>query len=291
MDQQTQGKIVAVTSVEGAQQGAVARAFSDAGWRVRAVARSARQTAYGASHPAQLETGEGLAAAFQGADAAIVALPQDHRPGVMTRIADAAARAARDAGVARFVLNTGGPIAERSSDPLAIELRAARSAARAAFDGAVILQPTVYMDNLLAPWSVEALRTLGVLAYPAPAEARIAWVSHRTLGEFALAAATHVAAVGREFRIGGPRALRGGDVAAALSVRLGKPIAYQATPLDAFAAGLNAQFGAPAGDRIASIYARLVEEPDALAVGDAAARALGVAPEDIADFARRNAWH
>jgi uncharacterized protein YbjT (DUF2867 family) len=53
----------------------------------------------------------------------------------------------------------------------------------------VVLQPTAFMDNLIAPWSLPALLD-GTFANPAKADTRIAWISHRTLAEAVVAAAT-----------------------------------------------------------------------------------------------------
>jgi len=66
----------------------------------------------------------------------------------------------------------------------------------------ITLEPTVYMDNLLAPWSLPAVVS-GTFAYQAPAEASVAWISHRTLAQAVLAAAT-APLVGQSLRIGGP---------------------------------------------------------------------------------------
>ena len=52
----------------------------------------------------------------------------------------------------------------------------------------VTLEPTVYLDNLLAPWALPGILERGTLAYPAPADAPISWLSLASLGEHARAA-------------------------------------------------------------------------------------------------------
>lgn len=283
-------KTVAIPGINGAQQAAIAAAFHDAGWRVRPISRHASDTPYGPAAVANAETGEGLAQAFTGADAIVVTLPQDHRDGAMTRLARSVAHAADAAGAGRLVFNVAATIAEDDPRPVFSDLRAARDAVTAAKTPSVVLQPTVFMDNLLAPWSLPGIVNDGVLAYPAPEDVAISWISHRTLAAYAVAAASRPDAIGKAFRIGGPAPLTGRDLVTTLSGRIGKPVAYAQIPLDGFAAGLNAAFGAPAGDRIATLYRRLEIDPHGLSVDGSSQAALGVTPESFADFAARQAW-
>jgi uncharacterized protein YbjT (DUF2867 family) len=283
-------KTVAILAFTGAQQGAIATRFAEAGWSVRGTSRKPLSIAHGAGVIADLDTGEGLYAALEGADVAVLTLPQDHRTGAMARIARNVAMAAARAGVGRLALNTAGTVAEEADGPLFADMRAARDAVREGGAPFVLLQPTVFMDNLLAPWSLPGIVEHGVLAYPAPETASISWLSHRSLADFVFAAATHPEAAGRDLRIGGPEALVGEALCTQLAKHLGRPIHYQRIPLDGFAAGLDQAFGPPAGQRIASLYARLDREPDAMAIDPAASAFLGVTPESFAAFTARSRW-
>jgi uncharacterized protein YbjT (DUF2867 family) len=283
-------KTVAILAITGAQQSAIAARFAEAGWSVRGVSRNPVSTAHGAGVIADPDTGEGLDCALKGADVAVLTLPQDRRPGAMPRIAENVAKAAARAGVGRLALNTTGTIAEDADGPLFADMRAARDAVREGGAPFVVLQPTVFMDNLLAPWSLPGIAEHGVLAYPAPETARISWLSHRSLADFVFAAATHPDAARRDLRIGGPEALTGEELCAQLAQHLGRPMRYQRVPLDGFAAGLDQAFGPPAGQRIASLYARLDGEPDAMAIDPTASAFLGVTPESFAAFAARSRW-
>ena len=71
---------------------------------------------------------------------------------------------------------------------------------------------------------------------------------------------------------------------------LGKPLAYVRIPLDGFAAGLNAVFGAPAGDDIITLYSHMEANPTAAVHDPAGWRDLGVTPESLADWAVRQRW-
>lgn len=283
-------RTVVVTGVAGAQQAAVARAFSERGWTVRGTSRRPLGAPSGEARIADLETGEGLESALVGADVLAVTLPQDHRERVAERVARNAAAAADRARIGRIVLNVAGTIYEDDDSPLFEDLRTARRVVLEATTPSVVLEPTVFMDNLLAPWSLPGIARDGVLAYPAPEDAPISWISHASLAGFVAAAATADAAPSRSFRIGGPEAVTGTDLARVLGARLGRDVTYRRVPLDDFAAGVDAAFGTPAGTRIASIYARLDARPDAMAVDGEAARVLRVEPESFTAFAGRQSW-
>jgi uncharacterized protein YbjT (DUF2867 family) len=279
-----------ILAITGAQQSAIAARFLAAGWTVRGTSRKPNSSEHGWVVAADLDSGEGLAEAMAGSDAVVLTLPQDHRDGAMPRIARQVAEAAASAGVGRLVLNTAGTIDEAADRPLFQDMRAARRAVQEAGVPSVVLQPTVYMDNLLQPWSLPAIVDNGVLAYPAPEQVQISWLSHRSLADFVHAAATRADAVGRDLHIGGPEALTGAELAALLGTGLGRPVAYQRIPLEAFAKGLDDAFGAPAGQRIASLYARLDTHPDVMTADSTAATLLGVTPESFASFVERQDW-
>ncbi|MGL4635106.1 MAG: SDR family oxidoreductase [Beijerinckiaceae bacterium] len=282
--------VVTVIGATGAQQGAVASRFNAAGWGVRGTSRTQTRGGVGAIYMADPDSGLGLASAMSGSDVVVLTLPQDHRAGAMTRVAANVVAAAKEAGIGRLVLNTAGTIDEKSAGSLFADMRVARETVLSSGIPAVVLQPTVFMDNLLAPWSLPAIAQQGVLAYPAPEAIGISWLSHRSLADFVYAAATHAEAPGRDLRIGGPDVLTSTELCALLGARLGRTIQYHRIPLDGFAAGLDQAFGAPAGERIASLYARLEQEPDAMAVDGAAAAFLGVKPESFTQFASRINW-
>ncbi len=281
---------VAILAITGAQQTAIAARFAEAGWNVRGTSRKAFQPGHVSAIAADLDTGNGLEAALEGADVAVLTLPQDHRDGAMPRIAANVAKAAARANVGRLILNSAGMIDNRGQGTLFNDMRAARDSVRTGGAPFVVVQPTVFMDNLLAPWSLPGIVGQGVFAYPAPEAARIAWLSHRSLADFVFAAAVHPEAVERDLQIGGPDALTGNEICEQLGNRLGRTIRYERIPLDGFAAGLDQAFGSPAGQRIASLYARLDVEPDAMAVDGSAAAMLGVEPESFAAFALRQKW-
>lgn len=125
---------VSLTGLGGAQQTAIADAFRTAGWTVTGISR----TAGPGLHVADLETGEGLAEAFAGADVVIFTVPQDHTPGRTLRMAQAVAKAARH--TPRVILNPACRI-ESSAAEIFVGMRAIRAALSAL--PLVTLEPTV----------------------------------------------------------------------------------------------------------------------------------------------------
>jgi NAD(P)H dehydrogenase (quinone) len=285
--------IAAVTGASGAQGAAIARAFLAAGWRVRALTREAGRAASLAAPgitPVAVPEGDAAALdhALEGVAALAVTAPIDYRRGAREAWFAGLQLAAGRAGVGRLVLNLASRPLPGLRRPVSESLRALEAMALSGPVPAAVLRPTVYMDNLLQPWAIGAARESGVFAYPMAEDIRIGWISHRSLGEAVVEAATRPDAAGRAFDIAGPEALTGAEVAALITRALGTPIRF--APLDpgVLAEGLNAAYGAPAGDDIAELYRHLPRAPEALAHG-ADNAALGLAPESFAEwFARQD---
>lgn len=205
-------------------------------------------------------------------------------------MAEAVVTAAGRAGVRRLVLNTAVPVFDGYESPVSAVPRRVREIILGGSIPAVVLQPTVYMDNLRADWALPAIAHDAVFAYPLPPDTRASWISHGTLGEYAVAAVESSAAAGHVFDIGGATAITGLEIAELLSAQVGRTVAYTPIPLDKFAAALNQAFGAPAGDDIADLYRYAADNPAALVRSPAAAEVLGVAPESFTDFVARHEW-
>lgn len=261
---------VFIPALAGAQSTAIAEALRSAGWDVDGSSRSDRDDAQRRA---------------AGADLLVLTIPQDHRPGAMTQFIDRWVEVAREGDVGRIILNTGGAPGAADEHPFFADIHTAQDRVIASGLPFVILQPTVYLDNLAAPWAAEALAA-GTIAYPAAPDAEVSWLSHRTLGTW-VASVAKGAADGRTIAIGGPESLTGADLARAIGDGLGRSLSYAPIPPADFAQGMNAAMGAPAGDRIAAIYVRLAAQPTSMRVDPAPAIELSVPLEAAHDFAAR----
>jgi uncharacterized protein YbjT (DUF2867 family) len=280
-------KTVAVLNAAGVQARAIGKELASAGFEVRLLSGSSTES--GVSR-VEGDDDAALARALEGAWGVVLTVPQDYRPGARETYAARVVKAAEEAGVARLVLNTAGPIFEELDRPVSAVARAVRETVRGSTVPSIVLQPSVYLENLLAPWSLEALRRQSVLAYPAPAEARISWMSHSSLGRFVAAALSQDEVLGTTIDLGGPQALTGPDLARIVGAAMDGEIRYAQMPLADFAAGLNAALGAPAGDDLADIYGYLTEVPDAAERGPNEWGSLHVDPETAYDWASRQQW-
>lgn len=261
---------VFIPAITGAQSSAIANAFRESGWEVSGSSRNDE----GDPHDRAAKS-----------DVLVLTVPQDHRPGKMSAFVEEWVDAANAGDIGRIVLNIGGTPGPAEASPFFADLHAMEASVAACGLPFAILRPTVYFDNLAAPWMAAGLAA-GTIVYPAAPEAEVSWLSHRTLGQWVVAVAGG-AADGRTLTIGGPEALTGDALALELGAGMGRDLSYQSIPPAAFAEGMNAAMGAPAGDRLASIYEWLEQNPSYMHVDTADAENYGVPLETAREFAAR----
>ncbi|HZG44921.1 MAG TPA: NmrA family NAD(P)-binding protein [Allosphingosinicella sp.] len=276
---------VAVFHATGAQGHAIAEQVEAAGFAVR---RLSGKAGPGLTHLHSADEAA-IARALDGTSGAVFTVPQDYRDGAREAYAERVVRASERAGLARLVVNMGGPVYEDLDHPISHDLRRNRTIFESGFVSTVVLQPTTFLDNLRQDWAVGSIAQDGVLPYPTPGQARISWISHRSLGDFAAAALRAGTPAGR-FRIGGPAPLTAFEVAEAIGRAAGRKVSFVEVPREQFAASLNAAFGAPAGDHIAALYEHLATDPEAAAIDPAEWAPLGVTPEAADAWAARHDW-
>ena len=150
-----------------------------------------------------------------------------------------------------------------------------------------ILQPTAYMQNLLAGWKL--ITEDGVLRNPYPVATRLSLVDLEDLAEAAAIVLTKRGHTGATYELAGTPPLTQTEVAAILSDALGRPVRAEAEPIEAWAARARS---AGLGDhpratltRMFHYYERhgLVGNPNMLRW------LLGREPTTVVEFARRAA--
>ena len=282
----------------GAQGSAIVRVLSQRGYRVRALTRSSEKagciTKLGAEPVyGDLSDAHGLEEASRGCDNVVFTLPLVFDMDTAMNWAENVIRASQSARVKRFVFNASGPIPEEETGVTALDIKRCISALLSESRLPVItLEPTLYMGNLAAPWSVPAIVHEGRVAYPLPRDLKVSWISWESLAEFVAAALERPALSGRSFRVAGPEALAGTDIADAFSSCLRKPVSYFPVPLADFESGLKPVLGEFAAGEIARLYAWFTEDgarwldPDPVP----AREALGVTPQRFSDWIRTVNW-
>ena len=267
---------IALHGATGLQGAPVAAFLTSAGHTVRPVTRSAG---------ADLADRASLETAYAGVDAVVLQLPLVYDERAL-EMADNVARAAEMAGVRHLVINASCVL---PPVPIGVPFLDARHVAAAADVPLVtVLQPSLYLDNIRAPWSAPRIVREGVIAYPLPGEAPLPWVA---VADVAQAIDRALAdGVAGSFPLPGPL-LSGRDLAGAVSATLGRPVRWEPISPDAFADLLRPHLGDHAADGTAAVYRMQAEAPPAPAPDPTPAReALGWAPRDAATWAREATW-
>lgn len=148
-----------------------------------------------------------------------------------------------------------------------------------------ILQPTVYMQNLLAHWDLIAKK--GVLPIPYATETRLGMVDLQDVAAAAAGVLTEKGHEGATYELVGTEALSQAEVATVLSRELGRPVQARAVSLQewegqARRAGLDAY-------RIETLIKmfRYYERHDFWGCPRVLTWLLGRQPTTLADFVRR----
>jgi len=241
-----------------------------------------------------------LTAAFTGQDALAMHLPFEFDRSRAATMGRNIAAAARLAGLGKIVFNTSCFVADHDLDLSAHDGR--RDIERAIHDSGVpyvIIEPMVFMDNIIRIWSRPAIVNSGVFAYPAAETLKISWVCLEDVAAYMVSALLHEDLIADRIAVGGPEALVGAEVAARLSVAAGRPVRFQSLSPDEFAARMSELVTGSREVQPASIYDGMAKfyrwyndqqvSPVAL---DAvpAARLLGVTPTPFAEWAKRQDW-
>lgn len=120
----------------------------------------------------------------------------------------------------------------------------------------ITITPSFYLDNLTAPWSLPLIKHEGIIAYPLPADARFAWLSHFNLAQYTYKALLNKNFIGKVFLIGG-ELLSGNEIAEKISVILGKKIAYHYQKPHEFKQFLMQMYNEEISSEISSLYGNI----------------------------------
>ncbi|MBC8067877.1 MAG: NmrA family NAD(P)-binding protein [Deltaproteobacteria bacterium] len=289
---------ILVIGASGAQGRPVARQLAQAGHTVRLFVRDPAKVADLnpdlAIPGAEIVVGDhddtaALAKAVRGQDGMFLLLPFFGPNEIHARNLIGAAQAA---GIRRIVWNATGGIPPNATGSPGVDIRMTiRDALDASGLEWIALQPTVYMENLLGPWSAPELAANDTFAYPIPESLGLQWISHEDAAGFSVAAFAMPGAPRESVRICGPETLTGPQVADSFSRALGRPIRFRAMPPREFGNIMDRTMGG-GGDAVAALYEAVAENPDLLAtrIDHASLLAhLPIAPVTMEAFARRHA--
>lgn len=284
---------VLVTGASGFQGAAVVAALQAEGYVVKAFDLPGEQLE--ALKEKGIEVAEGnfddaasLEKAFQGVDHVSLSFPLIFDTEKLLSYAENVVAAFRKSSIKTLVFNTNLPVYPQKVGYAAFD---SKLAIEEYFDQEklpyISLRPTIYMDNIAAPWSIPVVVKQRMLPYPVPAGRRIAWISHKDLARFTVAALQHPEYVGQKFFIGGSQLLTGEEMAETLSEIIGENIRFVPVKPDDFEMQLAASFGEVAAREIANIYRFAEANPAHLQANELRERTLVKLPVSLQTF---NEW-
>lgn len=294
---------VLVYGAAGARGSAVAHGLLDRGRRVRVLDHMPHPGAAGVLDavaargaevvPGDLDDPASLAAACRGAAGVFLHPPLVGRPDRTLEQMNAALRAARAAGVERVVLATNSALPPEPCGVPAVEVNREIEALLADTDmPGVVLRPTLYLGNLLAPWSMPRILQRGELAYPLPEQVPVSWLAPEDAAEAAVLALTADLHDGLLVPLGGPGPVRGAELAAEIADAAGREVHSLPVSPEDFGATLAPVLGEEAAASVAELYAYLSGPGrDVLqASAQPAQDALGLSTRDVGSWAHAQHW-
>lgn len=231
---------VLVTGATGQQGGAVAHTLLSGGHRVRALTRkpesdAARRLASAGADVAAGDLGDAASVrkAASGVDTMFL-MGNSYEAGTEeeTRQGIIAADAAKVAGVGHLIYSSVADADKRTGIPhFESKYLVERHVAGLGIPY-TISAPVAFMENVVAPWSIGALRQ-GIHAFPMPPKRILQLVALADIGAFNAALVERREQVfGKRFDFAGDE-LPGEEQAKILSQTIGRPIRYQEIPIAA----------------------------------------------------------
>ena len=233
----TKDRTILITGVTGNQGGAVAQALQGAGFQLRGLTRKPDGANAAAFARAGVEIVKGdlddeasLRRALGGAWG-VFAVQTGLEAGAAREEEQGKrlAKLAREAGVEHFVYTSVGSADKRTGIPhFDNKWRIEETVRGLRFPSHVILRPVFFMENLLAPFSLQG----STLAWALGAGTKLQMIAVEDIGWFGARAFTDAAALNRrEIDLAGDvRTMP--ETAKILSEALGRPIAFAQTPIE-----------------------------------------------------------
>jgi len=163
--------------------------------------------------------------------------------------------AAKEAAIRKIVWNTAGIILPFDTGNPAYDVR--RSTKKLWDESGidyVTLQPTVYAENLLGPWTAPFVKNENKVTYPVPKDFKIGWLPSTDMAKAMVAAIDKPELIGKSFVISGKETLNGYSLSKAFSEGLEREIEYAAMQPKDFGEILDQIMGEGSGDAVAKEY-------------------------------------
>lgn len=123
----------------------------------------------------------------------------------------------------------------------------------------IIIQPSVYAENLLGPWTAPFVKNEQVVTYPTPEEMPVGWIATNDVAQFVAEAIHSPHLAGESFQISGLENLSGNQLAQKFSLALNKKLTYRQMPPKDFGKILDGLFGEGAGRGAEALYQEITD--------------------------------
>lgn len=161
-------------------------------------------------------------------------------------------------GVRKLVWNASGFILPQKIGNAAIDLRIdIRDYLKASGIDYIIVEPSVYAENLLGPWTAPFVRDNDQLAYPTPPDMRVGWIATQDVANIIAEVLYTPGLRGQSLQVSGIENLSGPALAEKFSIGLNRSINYYSLPPQEFGRILDTIWGKGAGDGAAAMYQQL----------------------------------
>lgn len=121
----------------------------------------------------------------------------------------------------------------------------------------VIIEPTIYMENMMGAFCAPFITNEKKLAYPTPEAMPIGWIASRDVSAFVVEAIYNNDLKKDSFKISGLENLKGNDLASAFSNGVGEDIVYYAQKPQEFGDILKPFVGEAGASSVAAYYENL----------------------------------
>lgn len=251
---------ILVTGATGYQGNAVVQELLKQEFSVSAMVSPNKDVKYLINQNVEIFNGrfedlESLKVAFQNVNKVVLSFPLLFDENQLMLYAKNVVKAWKSSNVKLIVFNTNLPV---YSERVGLTAFDSKLAIEHYFDDEklpyISLRPTLYMDNLSAPFLLPVILNNGILPYPVPPNEKIAWISHADLAKFIVEALKHSELSGRKFNIGGIELLTGEEMAETISKYAEKQIHFVPVSPDDFELQIAPAFGNETAKEISNIY-------------------------------------
>ncbi|MFH8293675.1 SDR family oxidoreductase [Streptomyces sp. NPDC018059] len=265
----------------GAQGAPVVAALAAMGKPVTAVTRNPDAVVNGADVlAAGYDSVDELTRAYRSAEGVFVHLPVVSEADRQTYARNILS-AVREARPGRVVFSTSGAPVDPTDGGAAAVL--VRGLADSGVSHAVI-EPTLYLENLLMPYVLDAVRKRGALPYPIRGDFPVSWASHLDIADVALALFDRPEVTG-VVSVGQYPALTGPELAEAFGAHFGTNVVFEPITPEQFRTSVLPLIGeGPAAD-VAAAYEAMSALPDrSIAPENSAQKLLGATPRTVGEW-------